>query len=128
MPKYRFYRGKLATIVWNPEEKKPLAEFVRGQFVTTNKRIADKLTEMGYQQVPLDAEAPPPIPPDPLNTEGPEVKDIRIKARTEAHELAQLRRYDSLDDDVELDKKPKAKNTKASNKKNSTTLKRRNKS
>jgi hypothetical protein len=58
---FRFYRSNLATVVWNPEKDKPLATFVKGQFYTKDPVVAQKLTEMGYPQVSLDANTPPDI-------------------------------------------------------------------
>lgn len=58
---FRFYRSNLATVVWDPKQGHALAEFVKGQFYTEDKKVAEKLIELGYPQVPLDAETPPQI-------------------------------------------------------------------
>lgn len=88
MTKRRFYRATLPTIVWNPDEDKPLAEFVDGQFFTEDDEVAAKLTAMGYPEVSLDATHPPEIifPAVPINT--PDAKP----AKTEEQALAQTRR------------------------------------
>lgn len=57
----RFYRSNLATVVWDPERNRPLAEFVDGQFYTEDARTIAKLRELGYPQVSLDATEPPDI-------------------------------------------------------------------
>ena len=58
---YRFYRSNLASIVWDPENNAPLAEFIKGQFYTEDSTVANKLIALGYPQVSLDAETPPQI-------------------------------------------------------------------
>lgn len=58
---YRFYRSNLATIIWDPPNNKPLAEFVDGQFYTEDAEVAQKLIEAGYPQVDLKATEPPNI-------------------------------------------------------------------
>lgn len=35
-------------VVWNPETNSPLAKFVKGEFRTESKEIADKLIALGY--------------------------------------------------------------------------------
>lgn len=72
--KRRFYRGKLPTIVWDPEAGKPLAEFVRGQFITKSDEVAEKLVSLGYREVALDAQRPPLLPEEPVQ----DVGDVRI--------------------------------------------------
>lgn len=57
--KRRFYRANLATVVWDAERNCQMAEFIDGQFITTNKTIADKLCDLGYPEVELEAENPP---------------------------------------------------------------------
>lgn len=58
---WRFYRSNLATIVWNPEEGRPLADFSAGHFTTDDEAVADKLREMGYVEIDLDATEPPDV-------------------------------------------------------------------
>lgn len=59
--KFRFYRSNLATIVWNKETDRPLAVFEKGQFLTTNPEVAQKLIDLGYPRIPLKATEPPDI-------------------------------------------------------------------
>jgi outer membrane biosynthesis protein TonB len=58
---FRFYRSNLASVVWNPKAGAPLAEFKRGEFITSEPWIAQKLIDLGYPRVPLDATTPPDI-------------------------------------------------------------------
>lgn len=58
---WRFYRSNLETIVWDPERNKPLAHFVQGEFITNDPRVAEKLLELGYPRVPLEATNPPDV-------------------------------------------------------------------
>ena len=58
---FRFYRSNLASVVWNPKAGAPLAEFKRGEFITSEPWIAQKLIDLGYPRVPLDATIPPDI-------------------------------------------------------------------
>jgi hypothetical protein len=58
---WRFYRSNKETIVWDPENDGPLVEFVGGQFYTDDSEIAERLIELGYPEVPLDAIHPPDI-------------------------------------------------------------------
>lgn len=57
--KRRFYRANLAAVVWDAERNRSMAEFIDGQFITTNKSVADKLLELGYPEVDLKTENPP---------------------------------------------------------------------
>lgn len=59
--KRRFYRSNLETIVWDPDEDKPMADFSKGHFTTDDKRVADYLEALGYVEIPLDAQEPPNI-------------------------------------------------------------------
>ena len=87
--KRRFYRGKLATIVWNPSAGKPLCKFVKGQFVTEDNKIADILLAKGYHEVPLEAIRPPLLPEDPVQEEAGNVK-IMGGGMSEAVAIANL--------------------------------------
>jgi hypothetical protein len=58
---WRFYRSNLETIVWDPENDRPLVEFIQGEFITSDPRIAEKLLELGYPRVPLEAVDPPDV-------------------------------------------------------------------
>ena len=45
----------LATVVWDPENKRPLAHFNKqGLLATTNPRVIENLTAMGYREVTAD--------------------------------------------------------------------------
>lgn len=57
----RFYRSNLETIVWDPDNNKPLADFGKGHFTTEDPRVAQRLVELGYPEIPLDAKRPPDI-------------------------------------------------------------------
>jgi hypothetical protein len=72
--KRKFYRANLPTIVWNPELKKPLAKFEKGQFVTEDDEVAKKLIEIGYPEVELDASRPPAIPDPPIQGKDADVR------------------------------------------------------
>jgi hypothetical protein len=58
---WRFYRSNLETIVWDPEHDKPLAQFVQGEFITDDPRVAERLLELGYPRVSLEAVNPPDV-------------------------------------------------------------------
>jgi len=57
---WRFYRSNLATIVWDPNLDKVLADFSTGTFITEDPKVAKKIRELGYPEIPLDATSPPP--------------------------------------------------------------------
>jgi len=57
---WRFYRSSLSTIVWDPEKDAPLADFTKGHFTTEDPKVAARLKTLGYMEIPLDAEEPPP--------------------------------------------------------------------
>lgn len=56
---WRFYRSNLSTIVWDPENDKPLADFTAGYFTTNDPRVAEVLANYGYYEIPLDSTEPP---------------------------------------------------------------------
>lgn len=62
----KFYRGRLATIVWDPAAERSLAEFKDGQFETTDDEVAEKLLSLGYKEVGLKDLRPPVLPEDPI--------------------------------------------------------------
>ena len=66
----RFYRGKLATVVWDPAAGKPLAKFVDGQFTTEDERTANILLDQGYVEVGLKDQKPPILPEEPVKDIG----------------------------------------------------------
>lgn len=72
--KRKFYRATLPTIVWDPVNKKALAEFVNGQFITEDEDVAELLKDRGYPEVKLDVENPPELIPDPVPIVSPDVK------------------------------------------------------
>lgn len=41
--------GKKNGILWDNEKNKPLAKFVKGEFITEDAEIAEKLKGMGYE-------------------------------------------------------------------------------
>ena len=55
----RFYKANLPTVIWNKKTDKALAEFVNGEFITTDESIAQILVKEGYPEVELDAAEPP---------------------------------------------------------------------
>lgn len=59
--RFRFYKSKLPTIVWNPKTGKKLADFNKGHCITDDLEVAQTLLDKGYPQIPVDAEAPPNI-------------------------------------------------------------------
>lgn len=73
MKKVRFYRSNLATIVWDPKNNRPLCEFVDAQVITDEERVINKLRELGYPEVDMDAVVPPPIPEVVQIGESPDV-------------------------------------------------------
>lgn len=56
---WRFYRSNLSTIVWDPKLEQPLADFSAGHFTTDDPKVARKLRNLGYPEIPLDATEPP---------------------------------------------------------------------
>lgn len=56
---WRFYRSNLSTIVWDPENDKPLADFTAGYFTTNDPKVAEVLINYGYYEIPLDSTEPP---------------------------------------------------------------------
>ena len=84
--KYIFVRGANPSVVWDPIKGRPLAEFcdtvtkrVTGVFVTRDKKVADKLKELGYKErkdFPIGApmggfEEKIPPPPTHITPGGP---------------------------------------------------------
>lgn len=55
----RFYRANLPSVVWDAKKGKALAEFVKGEFITSDERTASILIEKGYPEVDMDALDPP---------------------------------------------------------------------
>ena len=68
--KRKFYRGRLATIVWDPAAERSLAEFKDGQFETTSNEVAEKLLSLGYKEVGLKDLRPPVLPEEPVQDIG----------------------------------------------------------
>lgn len=87
--KRKFYRGKLSTVVWNPSTGRPLATFVKGQFVTEDDAVADVLTSKGYHEVSLRISTPPELPEDPIQGTSQDVK-VMGGGMSEAVALANL--------------------------------------
>ena len=58
---WRFYKSNLSLIVWDVDSDAPLADFSAGHFTTTDPRVAKRLADFGYPEIPLDAEFPPDI-------------------------------------------------------------------
>jgi len=86
--KRKFYRGRLATIVWDPAADKPLATFENGQFTTEDEQIAETLLGMGYHEVGLTDKKPPVLPEEPVK----DVGNIKVLSggMSEKVELANL--------------------------------------
>lgn len=64
----------LATVIWDPENDRPLAEFNReGLCCTKNETIAKQLTDMGYMEVSAEdiKEAGLTLPNIPEKDRGP---------------------------------------------------------
>ena len=55
----RFYRANLPSVVWDAKKGKALAEFAKGEFITSDERTASILIEKGYPEVDMDALDPP---------------------------------------------------------------------
>lgn len=55
----KFFRSKLATIVWDSANNCILADFKMGYFTTSDKRKIKILKELGYPEVEIESEAPP---------------------------------------------------------------------
>ena len=115
----KFYRGRLATIVWDPAADKPLAVFEGGQFITMSDKVAEKLLDLGYKEVGLKDLKPPILPEEPIQ----DVGNIKIMSggMSEKVELANLEAkqeqgFTGTDTDSQ---KPKAK-TKGGGKKSIT--------
>lgn len=56
---WRFYRSNLSTIVWDKDGDKKLADFSEGHFTTADIKVAAKLKQLGYPEIPLNATEPP---------------------------------------------------------------------
>lgn len=55
----KFFRSKLATIVWDSANDCILADFKKGYFTTSDKQKIKILKELGYPEVEIESEAPP---------------------------------------------------------------------
>ena len=58
---YRFYKSNLPAVVWDPGKGRSLAEFKQGIFETSNKKVAQAISDLGYPQVSPNATQPPSI-------------------------------------------------------------------
>jgi len=72
--KKRFWRGKLATTVWDARNDAPLCDFAEGHFTTDDEYTIGVLKKIGYIEIALDAQRPPDII-EPIQPEG--TPDIR---------------------------------------------------
>lgn len=59
--KRRFYRAKLPMIVWDPRHNRALCSFEKGHVITDDDYTIERLEEIGYPEVALDATHPPEI-------------------------------------------------------------------
>jgi hypothetical protein len=57
----RFYRSNLSTIVWDPSENSPMADFSEGHFTTDSPEVAARLEELGYPEIGLNETEPPAV-------------------------------------------------------------------
>jgi hypothetical protein len=55
----RFYKANLPAVIWDSKADASLVEFIKGEFITSNKEIADILIKKGYPEVAMDAIDPP---------------------------------------------------------------------
>lgn len=44
----KFIQGERAGLIWDAENDKPLADFVKGIFETSDETVIEKLTELGF--------------------------------------------------------------------------------
>jgi len=71
-----FYRGKNPTIVWDKRKDQPLVDFSKGHVFTSDPFTIEVLREIGYIEIPLDANKPPEII-EPIQPEGmPDVRSL----------------------------------------------------
>lgn len=106
--KVTFVKGSRETVVWDAENKCPLAEFHGGLFVTTDPRTIEILQGYGYRTVNDFPDGPPaggftPQKPEAadLDTGNPKV-NVRT-SRTEAQDLLKHNlEHESDADDPEL--------------------------
>jgi len=110
--KYIFVRGANPSVVWDPIKNKPLAEFcdsetkrVTGVFVTRDKKVADRLKELGYKErkdFPVGApmggfEEMNPPPPTHITPGGPtpeKREDIDIEEYEDEDEVEDIEDLD----------------------------------
>jgi hypothetical protein len=57
----RFWRGKNPTIVWDGRNSRELCNFSEGHLTTSDPFTIDVLRRIGYEEVALDATAPPEV-------------------------------------------------------------------
>jgi len=63
--RFVFIRGSMPSVVWNPKEGRPLAEFcdenkrVIGYFITSDSQVAKVLRNMGYKEDKDYPDGPP---------------------------------------------------------------------
>lgn len=57
----RFYKGNRATILWDPNRNRPIADFSEGHFTTSDERAIKAIKEAGYEEIALNALEPPYI-------------------------------------------------------------------
>lgn len=108
MAKRKFYRGTLPTVVWDPSAGAPLAEFIKGQFITVDEDIADALVRLGYKEVSLVARKPPETLHQPVK----DVGDVRIMpgGMSEKVELDNLEvQADAIEREARAEAKAEAK-------------------
>jgi len=106
----KFYRGLLPSIVWDPENNRPLADFSSGTFVTKSKKVADALLEKGYLEVSLNQEQPPVLPDPPLQDDSqPNARPIHGSEAAAAVAQAQQA---GLNDSTPLNKGEKGRSLK----------------
>jgi len=71
-----FWRGKMPTIVWDKRKDRSLVDFSKGHIFTSDPYTIEVLREIGYIEIPLDAERPPDII-EPIQPAGmPDVKSL----------------------------------------------------
>jgi len=82
---WRFYRSNLSTIVWDPKSEQPMADFSAGHFTTDDPKVARKLIDIGYPEIPIDATEPPSNiivsqPTRAIDGDVPVIKSLMIQA------------------------------------------------
>ena len=109
--KVTFVKGALETVVWDPENKRSLAEFVGGKFTTKDERTIKILRGLGYRSIndfpdgpPEGGFAPKKSEAADINAGDPKVSVRAARTETQAlleHEAEQKRREEEGEEEGE---------------------------